>query len=422
LSGGLPSGWAMARFLRTAPTVRLLQLLALVVVLAVAGAAIATASSGGGPVPPPKPLARAIHDAMTGPSVSGVTARVTFTNHLLTSDQLQGSSPLLSGASGRLWATRDALRVELQGSNGDGQLVATRRGAWLYDGSSDTVYRLQGAARLFAGWRGGRPDAGDRGADLPTVATIRKALTRLARHVDVSGAQPVDVGGRPAYQATLRPAAHGGLLRSVQVAWDARYGVPLRLAVYSTTDASPVLALQATDVSYGRVSPSVFKLSPPPGAHVVNVSLPIGGGSGDKAHAQKERHGSEVTGVPAVSAKVPFRLVAPASLLGRARQDVRLLPDRRGAGAVLLYGQGLDTLVVTEQPASAAGLLRTSRHHEDGGPGLDLPTVPVNGATAQVLSTPLGTGLRWQSGGVTYTLVGSVSQATAQAAARNLGG
>ena len=55
-----------------------------------AGSAIAIAATGGAPKPKPKPLARAIHDAMAAPSVAGISARITFTNHLIDASNIQG--------------------------------------------------------------------------------------------------------------------------------------------------------------------------------------------------------------------------------------------------------------------------------------------------------------------------------------------
>ena len=82
--------------------------------------------------------------------------------------------------------------------------------------------------------------------------------------------------------------------------------------------------------------------------------------------------------------------------------------DRDGAkaGALVLYGQGLGTVAVLEQPVDTGGTPAA----------LDqLPTVSIGGATAHELSTPLGTVLRWTSGSVQTTLAGSVTAATAEA-------
>src|SRR3954451_20945515 len=106
------------------------------------GTAIAVAASSGGPVPERKPLANAVHDALAAPEMPGVTARVEFTNHLLSGDELNGSNPVIAGATGRLWATDDGrFRLELQSSGGDAQIVSNGKRWWAYDGESRTVYR-----------------------------------------------------------------------------------------------------------------------------------------------------------------------------------------------------------------------------------------------------------------------------------------
>ena len=79
-------------YLRHISTRRLLALCAAVVaILAGSAAAIALATGGSGPTPPPKPLAQAVHDALAAAPVAGVTARITFTNHLIDGASLQGS-------------------------------------------------------------------------------------------------------------------------------------------------------------------------------------------------------------------------------------------------------------------------------------------------------------------------------------------
>src|SRR3954447_20716392 len=165
--------------LRTLPTGRLLALLAALVAIAAGGTAIALgAVGGGGPVPPAKPLARAVHDAVAAPAVSGITARITFTNKLIDSSSLEGGGPLLKGAKGRLWlGDGHRLRLELQTDNGDAQIVSDGTTAWVYDSGSHTVYR----AKLPQD----KPDArkSGRSADkAPTLAEVQKGLNQLAKN------------------------------------------------------------------------------------------------------------------------------------------------------------------------------------------------------------------------------------------------
>src|SRR3954449_10030322 len=130
------------RRLRTASTRRLVTLVA-VLVAAVAGAGIAQAALNSDPKPAPKPLDRAVYDALAAPPVDGITARVHFTNNLLPSGSLprDTASPVLTGADGRVWLTGDGrVRLELQSTNGDAQIVADGKRFMLYDAASKTAY------------------------------------------------------------------------------------------------------------------------------------------------------------------------------------------------------------------------------------------------------------------------------------------
>src|SRR5436190_19185067 len=131
-------------FLRRISTRQLLLLVAVIAVVVGGGTALAlAATSGPGQKPSPKPLANAVHDSLTGPAVAGVTAQIKFTNNLIDSANLEGSDPLLSGATGRLWAAPGGrFRIELQADSGqDAQAVSDGKSFWAYDPSSNTVYR-----------------------------------------------------------------------------------------------------------------------------------------------------------------------------------------------------------------------------------------------------------------------------------------
>jgi outer membrane lipoprotein-sorting protein len=372
------------RLLRTVSTRRLLAACSAAVAVAAGGTAIAVAG-GSGPTPPAKPLAAAVHDGLTAPEVQGVTARVKFTNHLVDSAGIQGSNPLLSGAGGRLWLSPgNGLRLELQSDNGDAQIVANKDRFFVYDGSSNTVY--QGKSP-----RHGR-HAHERHHGIPSVTRIQRGLNRARKHqLDISGPVPGNIAGQPAYTVRVGPGRPGGMLGAVELAWDAAHGLPLRVAVYARGNSDPVLELVATDISYGPVDASTFSISPPADAHVVNVSRPGGNGR----HARR---------------KLPFQLSAPDTLAGRKRSGVK----RRGGVAIVRYGKDLDGLLVVEKRAGPAKQ-STARHG-----GLDLPTVDVNGATAKVIDTPLGSVVTFERGGVSYTVLGSVPAAVTESAARGL--
>jgi outer membrane lipoprotein-sorting protein len=400
------------KFLRTASTRRLLATIAGAVAVIAAGTAIAVAASGEGPVPKQEGLAQAAHAALAAPAPQGISARIKFTNHLIDASNIQGSDPILSGATGRLWVSSNhQMRLELQGDNGDAQAVLNGGSFWVYDPTSNTVYKGKLPAERSAS--ASKPKARQEG--VPSVAQIKSDIARLIAHVDLTGAIPGDVAGRAAYTVRVSPKHDGGLLGAGELAWDAARGVPLRVAVYARNDSSPVLQLKATNISYGPVASSTFTISPPPSAKVVTVSTPGGGAADHGAKRDAGRRHAKITGAAAVARHLPFPLKAPKSLVGLRRQSVTLLDWNGSPAALVTYGQNVGAVAVIEQTAKPGASSQTGDHQ-----GLSLPTVSINGATGQELDTALGTMVRFTRTGVSYTVVGSVPPTAADLAARAL--
>jgi outer membrane lipoprotein-sorting protein len=401
------------RFLRTASTRRLMAALAGLVVAIAAGTAIAVAAGSGGPVPKRQPLASAVHQALSAPAVQGITARIKFTNGLISSSNIQGSDPILTGAVGRLWLTNDhQLRLELQ-SRGDGnsgqdaQVVVTKTSWWVYDPMANTVYE----GKIPPQSDSSKPAASQ--DKVPTVAQIQTQINQALTHVKLTGPVPRNIAGQEAYTLRVSPKHDGGLLGAVQLGWDALHGVPLQFGLYARGSNAPVLALSVTKIRYGTIKPSNLQAAPPPGAKVVTVQTT----TSNKSTSSKPH--SDVTGPAAVQKHLSFKLDAPAKLVGLPRQSVKLLDWGGAPAALVAYGQGLGGLAVIEQPPSsskAAPAANGDRH------GLSLPTVSIHGTSAQELATAIGTVLRFSHGGVAYTVLGSVQPFAAEQAARKLVG
>lgn len=394
--------------LRRISTLRLLAIGAALVLFAAAGTAIALAATSGGPTPPPKPLDEAVHDALSAPPPVGVSARVHFTDNLIGEAVLEGSDPLLGGASGRLWASSDGrLRLELQSdvsksSAGDLELLVDENRFTVYDPGTETVY--EGALPRHEK-EGGASAGGD---EPPSLAQVREGIEAVGRHALLSGAIPSDVAGRATYTVHVSPRANGGLIGGAELSWDAANGAPLRAAIYAKGVSSPVLELSATEVSFGPVPSSVFEVTPPPGAKVVQLNPPEEAGGEGAGSAQP------VTGLEAVQAKTSFPLSAPPSLAGMRRDQVRLISSGEDAGALLTYGEGLGGIAVLELPAKEGGAGSESGQ-------LQLPSVSIEGTSgAKELETPLGTLIRFRRGGVEYTVAGSVTSSVAREAAQGL--
>lgn len=424
------------KLLRTVSTQRLLAMIAGVVIAVAGGTAIAFAAAGGGALPPRESLAKALHQAAAAPSVNGIYARISFTNHLIDSSNIQGSDPILTGATGRLWLAPSAneLRLELQGNNGDASVLVKNGTFSIYDPLSNTVYK-----GTLPSQSAGSGTTNKSGTDtIPTVAQIQSDLTQLMQNVDVAGPMRRNVAGQPAYKVVLSPKHSGGMLGEVQLAWDAAHGVPLGVAIYSTNSSTPVLELKATDISYGAQPASAFKVSAPAGAKVVRIATPTGQAAAAKAKAATAKaHGkakrgknakthattthTDITGPAAVQAHLPFTLAAPNTVDGLPRQSVQLLDWGGSPAALVTYGEGLGGIAVIQQTAQSQSSSQSQSKSQSGGQqGLSLPTVSVNGHTAQELPTALGTVLRVTSGSVEYTLLGAVPPQAVEMAATQL--
>lgn len=407
----------MSNYLRRISLRRLLLLCAATVALGTAGTAVALAVDTG-PTPPAKPLASAIHAALTATAPSGVSARVELVDHLFEGSEIQSQAegggagnPLLSGGAGRLWITAGHVRLELESESGATELLWSEGTLTLYQASSHTLYRYTPPTETG----GGEARAADgEGKSIPTVAAIQEELARLMGHLAISGATPTDVAGQPAYAATVAPKRDSGLFGDAEVAWDASNGAPLRFAIYAKGNATPAIELTVTEVSFGAVPSSDFSLDLPSGLKETTIEPSEHQGTGHSAHGAG-RPSVEATGLAAVQAAVPFQLQAPATLAGMQRHEVRLIGADGHSAALIGYGEGLGGIVVIETAASG------KRHEAESSSGsAELPTKTIDGAKATELPTVLGTLLSFRSGGVEHVLAGSVTPSTIEAAARGL--
>jgi outer membrane lipoprotein-sorting protein len=370
--------------LRRLPLSRLLLLCGMVVVVGIGVSALALAV-GTGPTPPPKPLADAVHDALTAPKADGVSARIQLTNHLVEGASLASgggeasqlaSSPLLSGASGRLWIGADGhARLELQSEKGDTQILYDGQNISMYDASTNTLYRYTPPKQTAGGGSG----SGSGGTDpapgkIPAVAEIQEAITHAGKRANVSGATPTDVAGQAAYTVRVSPRENGGLIGGAELSWDAVHGAPLRAAVYSTTSAAPVIELAASEVSYGPVDNSTLHFTPPASAKIEEVTLPTKDGSGTNSSSASDASKPHVT----------------------------------------THGKGLAAIALVESPVKAGDKISSGSQLEG------LQKVSINGASASELPTALGTLLTFERAGVRYLLAGSVTPASIEALARSL--
>lgn len=391
------------------------------------GAYAAASSGDGGDKPPAKPLAEALHGALTAPKPKGVTARIEFKNDLIDASALKGKSPLLSGAQGRLWMAADGrMRIDLQSDAGDGQIQVANGRATFYDKRTNRLYTLPGpekggklpeGIRLPNGLK--LPDgieapkelrSEDGRLEAPSVPMIQLGLQFLSDEIELSDAEPANVGGRPAYTVRISPRHDGGLLGAVEVSWDAQRGVPLRGAVYAQGKSDPVLELTATEVDYGPVAERDLELKVPSDARRVEIEPGKESDDNDDESAKRP----EANGLDAVQDRVSFDIAAPPELAKLPRKLAHEVRVDGQSGAVVTYGEGLGGIAVLQVPESAGPSF------DDVAKELPLPELAIDGATGRELTTALGTIITFERGGVNYTIAGLVPPAAAEQAAREL--
>jgi outer membrane lipoprotein-sorting protein len=415
--------------LRRISTRRLMVSIFAAVAAIAAVSAVTALAIGNGPKPPARSLALAVHDSLAGGPVAGISADVIFTDGLIastgagTSDSsgLPSGSPLLGGASGRLWISSDGeLRLELQSGAGDTEILVSHDTAMLEDAATNTVYEVTLPKRSSSGSTGPTGPTATSGDGVPTVSSIQTALTRLMGAVNVSAPTPTDIGGAPAYTVTISPKHPAGLLGDAVLGWDAQHGIPLDVAIYASGNSTPVLELRATSVSFGAVDPSVFAISPPPGSHVVRISPQGPPGTDSTGSGAPPGHLVAASGVAAVSAALPFSLDAPSTLGGLQRDKVALLGWNGERAAVARYGEGLASVAVIEFQAAAHDKQGATGGPVGGGLLGSLPHVSLGSVSASELPTALGTVLEFTRAGVDYVVAGFVGPSAVEAVARGL--
>lgn len=321
----------------------------------------------------------------------------------------------------RVWyGGEERVRAELLGENGDKVFVGNGARVTVYDGAENVV--RTGTAPE------GTPDepAADGAVD---PAEVNELLAELEDSSVLSQGTPTTYEGRGAHVLTLAPRDAGStLVERAEAVVDAETYLPLSLALFADGTPEPVMSYRLSEISVGPVAGERFRFETPPGARV----LPLDegrehrGDRKDRGGDQKDRVGvREVASVAEAQEAAGFGVrqlgTAPG---GRGLSGVYLAPQ---GGVVLTYGEDWGTVVLSQQPdENAQGALpppRTPEGLEEGQPGegLDLPTVDFGGGVeARVLSTPVGTVLLWEEGGVRYVLAGSAPAAELEQAARGL--
>uniref|UniRef100_A0AAU2JTE7 DUF2092 domain-containing protein n=1 Tax=Streptomyces sp. NBC_00049 TaxID=2903617 RepID=A0AAU2JTE7_9ACTN len=162
---------------------------------------------------------------------------------------------------------------------------------WGYDSKSNEVFHEKNAGS-------GKGEAG-KGTDHKTADRLAASPQQLAQDVlkaagpttDVSVGDTAQVAGRDAYQLVLKPKQSGSTIASVQIAVDAKNGVPLRVQLLSTQGGKPIVDAGFTKVDFAKPAADAFAFTPPKGARLTE-------GTDGAGHGEKGREFKALESIP----------------------------------------------------------------------------------------------------------------------------
>ncbi len=275
-----PASWRRSPRLRWAvPAVA-----AVAVAAAFAVPALAAAGDADLPDRTPEELLAAVVQAEPSPLTGTIvyTARLGLPDLPLTDMADAGPANLLSGSTtARVWwdgAGRS--RLALLGATSEFSVVQDGLETWTYSSAENQVvhYTVDGAgAAALEGLMGDEATATPVPGQIADPQQLARAVLLVAQQSsNVTMDADTTVAGRSAYQLVVTPKTHETLVSHVVLAVDAETSMPLRLQVWSTTNAdAPALEVGYTDVSFGAPDPAVLDFSVPVGATVRDVQVPV---------------------------------------------------------------------------------------------------------------------------------------------------
>ncbi|WP_030710229.1 LolA family protein [Streptomyces sp. NRRL F-2580] len=157
---------------------------------------------------------------------------------------------------------------------------------WGYDSKSNEVFHEKDP-------QSGKDAGKDKGKDHKTADRLAASPQKMAEELlkaagpttDVSVGDTAQVAGRDAYQLVLKPKQSGSTVGSVQIAVDAKNGVPLRVQLLSSQGGKPIVDAGFTKVDFAKPAADTFAFTPPKGAKLTEGVDEAG--KGDKGEGFK---------------------------------------------------------------------------------------------------------------------------------------
>jgi outer membrane lipoprotein-sorting protein len=254
---------------------------ALVVIGAVmAGSLISVAQASPGlPSKTPAELLAQVADSVTPPLTGTVVETTSLGLPSLpgTADPTSIAALLTGSHTIRVWYSSSRhFRLAVPEPLSETDVIADGNTAWQWESTANTVTEYTLPAERSA------PDMSPTTAPLTPQQAAQQVLAAVGPTTTVRVDSNVTVAGQAAYQLVLAPKDSRSLIGQVQIAIDAKNGVPLRLQLYARDASSPAFQVGYTAIQFVTPAPADLTFSPPPGATVNHVNLTDQSGSSHK--------------------------------------------------------------------------------------------------------------------------------------------
>ncbi|GAA4602626.1 outer membrane lipoprotein carrier protein LolA [Actinoplanes octamycinicus] len=285
-----------------------------------------------------------------------------------------GLTSLIAGSNtARVWyAGEDKVRVALQGTQGETDVIRNGSDVWQWSSSDNTGTHLKLPA-----------DAGKAKQSLPSAvpSTPQEAADAALAAIDpttkVETTGAAQVAGRDAYELVLSPKDTESLVGQVRLAIDAEQHIPLRVEVYAKNAVKPAVRVAFDTISFTVPDAQQFTFNPPPGAKIDEAGAkdlaPSNGAKKPVPHASapagSKQAEPKVIGkgwTTIISASVPKDALSELTKAGQGKgeeaQQVQallgVLPEVSGSwGKGRLLSGSLFSVLITDDGQVLAGLV-----------------------------------------------------------------
>ncbi|MEU9301633.1 DUF2092 domain-containing protein [Streptomyces sp. NPDC048269] len=170
-------------------------------------------------------------------------------------------------------------------------LIHNGNDVWGYDSKSNEVFHEKNA-----GDAAGHEKAGDQLAASPQQLA-QDVLKAAGPTTDIGVGDTAQVAGRDAYQLVLKPKQAGSTVGAIQIAVDAKNGVPLRVQLLSSQGGKPIVDAGFTKVDFAKPSADTFAFTAPKGAKVTE-----GADGAGKGKDREDKHWKALESFPGMEA------------------------------------------------------------------------------------------------------------------------